>query len=458
MRVVVVGGGIAGLAAAWALDRAARAGAAVEPWLVESADRLGGKVLTERVGGFLVEAGPDSFLTVKPWALDLCRALELSDRLVHPRPPRRLYVLHRRRLHPLPADLAGLVPRSLAALAGSSLFSWTDKVRMALEVLVPAHPDGADESVGAFFRRRLGRAAVERLVGPLLGAIYGGDPDRLSLAATVPQYRRMVSRHGSLLRAARTLSGTAGESAFATLAGGVGELVGRLAADLRRTTVRTGCPALEVDADGAGYRVRLADGRTVSADAVVVATPAPQAAALLQTVAPETAGLLRTIPYAPAAVVSVGVAREQVGHPLDGHGYLVARGEGLLHTACTWSSAKWPHRAPPGHALLRFYVGAPPEGVADGALAATVLEEARPLLGLRGSPVLVRVHRWEQALPQYRVGHLDLVAAIERDLDRLPGLAVAGAAYRGVGLPDCVRQGMEAAARVLAKQADRAGP
>ncbi len=457
MRVVVVGGGITGLAAAWALDRAARSGADVEPWLVEASARLGGAVATERAGGFVVEAGPDSFLIGKPWALDLCRALGLEDRIVHPQPPRRVYVLHRRRLHPLPADGGGLVPRRVGALARSRLFSWPEKVRMALEPLVPPERDDADASVGAFFRRRLGAAVVDRLVGPWLGGIYGGDPDRLSLQATVPQYREMVRRHRSLLRALRAAPTDGRQPALATLAGGLGELVDRLAADLQRTTVRTGCRAQALLPAGTGYRVCLDGGHEVSADAVVVAAPAPQAAALLEPAVPDVARRLRQISYAPAAVVSVGLGREQVAHPLSGHGYLVARGEGLRHTACTWSSAKWPQRAPPGYVLLRFYVGAGSYSAADDDLVTTVLEEARPALGLAGPPVLARVHRWDQALPQYRVGHLDLVAEIEQALRRHPGMVVAGAAYRGVGLPDCIRQGMEAAARALAK-APQAGP
>lgn len=449
MRVVVVGGGIAGLTAAWVLDRAACAGTAVEPWLVEASGRLGGKVLTEHVDGFTVDAGPDSFVVAKPWALDLCRALGLDDRVVFPQPPRRIYIVHRRRLHPLPADLAGGVPRGVGAIVASPLFSWPEKVRMALEPLIPPEPDGADQPVGAFFRRRLGRAAVDRLVGPLVGAVYGGDPDRLSLAATVPHYVQMVRRHGSLLRAMRSGAPGGRAPAFASLAGGMGELVDRLAADLRRTTVRTRCAVRAVEPAGCGYRVRLDGGDTLSADAVVVATPAPQAAALVEAAAPQAAQRLRQIPYQAAVVVSAGWARDQVGHPLDGHGYLVARDEGLLHMACTWSSVKWPGRAPPGHVLLRFYLAAPAEAT-DDALAEVVLNEARPVLDLRGSPVLLRVHRWDQALPQYQVGHLELVRAVEQDLDRAPGLVVAGAAYHGLGLPDCVRQGMEAAARLLA--------
>jgi oxygen-dependent protoporphyrinogen oxidase len=455
--VVVVGGGITGLAAAWTLERAARSGADVQPWVIEASPRLGGKVLTERVGGFVIDAGPDSFLTTKPWALDLCREVGLADRIVYPQPPRRVYVLYRRRLHPLP-DLAGVLPRGAGAVVRSRLFSWPEKVRLALEPLVPPERDGADTSVGAFFRRRLGQAAVDRLVGPLLRGLYGGDPEHLSLTATVPHYREMVRRHRSLLGALRATPAGDGGPAFATLAGGLGELVDRLAAELRRTTVRTGCRVEALQRTGTGYRVRLAGGEDVTADAVVVATPAAQAAALLRSVAPQAAEVLEQVRYACAVVVSVGWAQEQVARLPAGHGYLVARGEPVRHVACTWSSAKWPQRAPPGYVLLRFYAGADLCGASDDALAAAVLEDARSVLGQRGSPVLVRIHRWEQALPHYAVGHLDRVAAVEEAVFRHRGIAVAGAAYRGVGLPDCIRQGMEAAARVLANQPHRAGP
>ncbi len=446
-----------GLAAAHDLDRLVAAGAVDGVALLEAAPRPGGKIATERVDGFVVEGGPDSFLTVKPHALELCGELGAADRVVGTLSPRDVFVLHRGRLQPLPDGLTAMVPKS-AALLRSPLFSWPEKLRFVFDLVVPPPADGADQSLAAFFGRRLGRAAVDRLIAPLLAGIYAGDPERLSLQATFPQYADSVRRHRSLIRAARAgrrsrPTAPAGRGMFATLEGGLSELVEELVRSLTHVTVRTGAPVKTLVRDRRGYNVWLADGSHLPADAVIVTVPASAASGLLASVNPDAAGLLQQIPYASTAAVVVGFRRTDVAHPLAGHGYVVARSEETLHTACTWVSSKWPHRAPPDHVVLRCYAGRAGDERAqtldDEALASAVIAEITPLLGISGAPVLTRVYRWPNAMPQYLVGHRTLVAGIERALEATPGIVVAGAAYRGVGLPDCIREGRTAATRVL---------
>ncbi len=468
--VVVIGGGISGLAAAYALEAAMPSGVLDTVTLLEADAQLGGKIVTERIDGFVLEGGPDSFLTLKPQALDFCRALGLADQVVGTRAPRSVFVLSRGVLQPLPDGLAALIPTRLLPFLRSGLFSWPEKARLACEVLVPPHPNGPDESVGEFVRRRLGPAAVDRLAAPLLAGIYAGDIERQSLQATFPQLAQMESQHGSLIAAtlrrrfSRRRPGQGCQRAdgresddlgvFATLQDGLDRLVGRVASLLRHVAVRTGSRVLAVGQDGARYRVHLADGSHLGADAVLVTTPAYAAARLLRDLHPAAAAALTQIPYISTAAVSLGFRRADVAHPLAGHGYVVARGEKVLHTACTWVSSKWPGRAPADLVLLRCYAGraGDPRTLErdDDRLTHTVLEELRPLLGITGQPLLVRVHRWEAAMPQYEVGHLARVAAITDALRQMPGILVAGAGYGGVGLPDCIRQGTEAAGAALA--------
>lgn len=462
----VIGGGITGLAAAHALNAAVPAGLLDTVTLLEAASQLGGKIVTERTGGFVLEAGPDSFLTLKPEALELCRTLGLTSQVVGTLAPRHVFVLSRGVLEPLPDGLAGLVPTRVLPFLRSGLFSLWEKARMARELVVPPHRDGPDESVGEFVRRRLGPAAVDRLAAPLLAGIYAGDVDRLSLQATFPQFAEMESHYGSLILATvrrqfrRSPAGdhagrgdTDGLGMFATLRGGLDHLVDRIKDSLHHVGVRTGTPAQAITREGGLYRVHLADGAHVDADVIIVTTPAYAAARLLRRLTSAAASALEQIPYVSTAAIALGFARADVAHPLAGHGYVVARGEGLAHTACTWTSSKWPRRTPANCVLLRCYVGRAGDARAldkdDDSLVAAVLAEVRPLLGITGGPLLARVHRWEAAMPQYEVGHLARVEAITDALSQTPGVLVAGSGYGGVGLPDCIRQGTEAAGAAL---------
>jgi oxygen-dependent protoporphyrinogen oxidase len=462
VKLVVVGGGITGLAAAHrALELARERAIALELTLVEARERLGGLIATERAGGFLVEAGPDSFLSEKPWALALCRRLGVENRLVRTDDRfRKVFVWRAGRLHPLPDGFQLLAPTKLGPFIGSRLFSWPGKLRMALDLVLPRGVRD-DESLGAFVRRRLGREALERVAQPLVAGIYTADPDELSLEATIPRFSELERRERSIVlglwRANRKApqSGTSGArwSLFVTFADGMAELVGALGSRVPPASVRLAHRVSALERHGRGWRIHGAEGTALEADHVVVATEAYTAGRLLRYVDPALANLLGEIAYASSATVTLGFRRPDVPHPLDGFGFVVPRTEGRALLACTFSSVKYPGRAPAGHALLRCFVGGALNeailGSDDGALVAGARDELRQALGVTAEPVLTRVDRWPKAMPQYHVGHLGRVEAIERCAAAIPGLQLAGGAYRGVGIADCVRSGETAAERAL---------
>jgi len=463
VRLVVVGGGISGLAAAHrAVEVARERSVPLELTLVEARERLGGTIATERADGFLVESGPDSFLSEKPWALALCRRLGLEDRLVRTDDRfRKTYVWFRGRLHALPDGFQLLAPTRFAPFVGSSLFSWSGKARMALDLVLPRGV-ADDESLGAFVRRRLGREALERVAQPLVAGIYTADPDDLSLAATMPRFLEAERRGRSVIlalwRASRQAPqpGTSGArwSLFVTLRNGMEELTAELAARLPAGAVVLKQRASGVERHGTGWRVATFEGGRFDADAVILATEAHATARTLRYVDPALATLLGDIPYASAATVSLGWRREDVPHALDGFGFVVPRIEGRALLAATFSSVKYPGRAPEGRVLVRAFLGGALNAAVleeeDAALAARARAELAAAIGVTAEPLLTRVSRWPASMPQYRVGHLARVETLERRLEALPGLALAGAAYRGVGIADCVRSGEAAAERLLA--------
>ncbi len=472
MRLVVVGGGIAGLAAAHrAVELARERNIALDLTILESRDRLGGTIETERVGGFLVEAGPDSFLSEKPWALALCQRLELEPRLVGTDDRfRRTFVWFQGHLHPLPEGFQLLAPTRLRPFLASRLLSWPGKARRALDVILPRGAGGADESLGAFVRRRLGQEALERIAQPLVAGIYTADPEELSLRATMPRFLELERTQRSLIiglwrssRRGPAASGTSGArfSLFVTLAGGMGELVQALAARLPAGAVHLKRRANGVVCRAAAWAVD-GDGTAVEADRVIVAVEAHTASRLLRYVDPALATLLQVIPYASSATVSLGYPRAAIRHPLDGFGFVVPRVEGRALLACTFSSVKYAGRAPDGHILLRCFLGgALNPGVLagdDDALVDQARRELAAAIGVVGEPMLVRVTRHSAAMPQYVIGHLGTLEAIDQRLRAAPGLFLAGAAYRGVGIADCVRSGEAAAERALLPDVSSVAP
>ncbi|MDQ3780114.1 MAG: protoporphyrinogen oxidase [Chloroflexota bacterium] len=460
-HVVVVGGGITGLAAAYCLTQLTPA---VNVTLIEADTRLGGKIQTEEVDGFLIEGGPDSFLSSKPRGIGLCRELGLEATLQGTTPRKhRAFVSRRHRLHELPEGLTGLVPTRLRPVFRSRLIHGPGKVRFALDYLLPAKEDAPDETLGAFVRRRLGREVYDWLVEPLMAGIYAGNGDELSLAATFPQLRQAELEHGGLIKGivaksrqpARPDSSAPRPSPFLTPRHGLGALVDALARrfEAQGFEVRLGVPLSRVERTSPGanrrYRLRFATGEAIAADGVILATPAFASAEMIGTIDHELAATLREIPYASSAIVSLAFPKETIAHPLEGHGYLVPRAEHRPVLACTWSSRKWADRAPDDAVLMRVFFGRHGQesllGRPDDQLIALAQAEIRRIVGIDARPLLSRVHRWPRGMPQYTIGHLDRLATIARCLEDHPGLLLAGSAYRGVGLPDCIVAGEAAA-------------
>ena len=465
MRLVVVGGGIAGLTAAHrAVEISRERETALELTVLEARDRLGGTIETEHAGGFLVETGPDSFLSEKPWGLALCRRIGLESRLVGTDDRfRRVFVWFGKRLHPVPDGFQLLAPTRLTPFITSSLFSWPGKLRMALDVILP-RGGGGDESLGAFVRRRLGREALERIAQPLVAGIYTADPDELSLLATMPRFVELERRERSLIvglwKASRKApaASTSGArwSLFVSLAGGMGELIAALASRLPSDAVRLKHRVGGIERRGVQWRVTTEEAGAIDADAVIVATETHAASRLLRYVDPPLATMLETIPYASSATVSLGYRRADVAHPLDGFGFVVPRAEHRDLLACTFSSVKYPGRAPERHVLIRCFVGGALNAAAlersDDEIVERVRRELGEALGITAAPMLTRVARHPASMPQYAVGHLKTVETIERRLAAIPGLLLAGGGYRGVGIADCVRSGEAAADAAFARR------
>ncbi|MDQ3225316.1 MAG: protoporphyrinogen oxidase [Chloroflexota bacterium] len=464
-HVVVIGGGISGLAAAHRLLRVA-SGARVT--LLEADNRLGGKIVTHNVDGFLIEGGADSFLASKPRGVGLCAEIGLGDHLqgVTPR-RRRAFVLSHGHLHDLPEGLSGLAPTRLMPIARSSLLSPLGKARVALEFVLPRRHGEEDESLGGFMRRRLGSEAWERLIEPLMAGIYAADGDALSLAATFPQLRDAERVHGGVIKGALAArpraqaSGMAPRSPFLTPIGGIGELVTTLAITLTSggVTICMGTPVTAVDVVPGGYVVRLASGNTVLANAVVVATPAFAAAQMLDAIDGGLVTDLAAIAYVSTAIVTFAFRRDQISHPLDAHGYVVPRIEGGPILACTWPSRKWAGRAPEGWELIRVFIGRSGResdlAGDDESLFALARREVVDRLGTTASPTRQRIDRWPRGMPQYLLGHPERVARIELAVRGHRGLFLAGSAYHGVGIPDCIASGEAAADAVGATIAMR---
>lgn len=453
--VVIVGGGIAGLAAAQRL-----ASRGVPFTLLERDGRLGGKIVTERVGGFLLEGGPDCFLSSKAGGVALARALGIDGLLQGTEPAhRRAYVKRGGRLYPLPDGITGLVPARLGPLLTTRLLSPAGRIRAGCEAFIPRGGNG-DESIAQFASRRFGREAYRWVVEPLLSGVFAGDGARLSLAATFPQLSAAERDAGGVLRAAwrsRRGGGSPSErGAFLSFPGGMEQLVRSLVARLPPLAVRTGARALAILRTGGGYRVRL-EGRDIEADHVILATPAFASADLVRPIDADLAGELAAIPFVSTASVLLAYAPASGGGaalpPFPGSGYVCPRAEGSAVVAVTWVSNKFRDRAPAGGVLVRVFLGrVGDEGWADAPdadLIAAARQEVGQSCRLEGEPLHSRIFRWPRALPQYEVGHLDRVDRIRASVRRLPGLALAGASYSGVGIPDCISSGWDAADQVL---------
>ncbi len=475
-RLVVVGGGIAGLTAAYRLlhprhadgpPAASGSGPRPEVILLEAGPRLGGKIRTDVVEGFVVEAGPDSLLATKPWGVDLAADVGIKGELRGTDPShRRAFVQRRGRLYPLPEGLSGLVPIRLAPMFRSSLLSPVGRIRLALETVVPRRRRGGEESVASFVRRRFGREAYDWLMEPLLSGIYAGSGEELGIRASFPRLEQAEAQTGSVIRGLRVQARQARptgefETPFVAPAEGMERFVVALAGALGQADIRLETSARRIVRIGDALGVEAGGGETIEADAVVVTAPAWSAGNIVGDLSPDLAASLGAIPFRSVAIVSIAHRAEDIGRPLEGYGYLNPRSAKRTVTACSWSSSKFHGRAPPGAVLLRAFVGRDHEAEADGGEAeaetgedaiilAAVADELRDVLGIRAAPLWTRVHRWPRAMPQYVVGHAETVRAVERALSAVPGLFLAGHSYHGVGIPDTIRTAEEAARSALA--------
>jgi oxygen-dependent protoporphyrinogen oxidase len=445
--VIVVGGGIAGLSAAYELH--ARGLSFV---LLERTSRAGGVIVSEQVDCYTIDGGPDALLVQKPEAIALCKEIGLGDRLVPTKPPRLAFIQRGGRLHPLPASSVLGIPTRLGPFIRTGLFTWAGKLRMGAELFVPARKDGADESIGSFMRRRFGDEATTYLAEPLLAGIHAGDVDRLSIRALFPRLVETERTHGSLLGAFRRNrpARVSPDGAFRSLPGGLSEMVDALVARLPQTSVRLNTPVRRVLLNPP--RAETPDAEPIGGRAVIITAPAYIAADLVRDLDGDLARLCQEVPYASTATIALAFPRSAVAHPLNGSGFVVPRTERTGILAASWLSSKWPHRAPEDRVLMRAFVGGARDpdalGRSDAELVAVALSALRPLLGISGDPLLARVYRFERASAQHEVGHLARVEAIERVLTHQPGLFMTGSGLRGVGIPDCV-----ADARATARKA-----
>ena len=484
MRVAVIGGGIAGLAAAYELEKARGTGADVEYTLFEGRDRVGGSLASETVNGIVLERGPDSFLSEKPAGAELCRELGIGDQLVPSNDAnRKTYIVVKNRLVPLPDGLMFLIPTKLVPTALSGLFSPATKIRMALELLHPPRPSGQDESVAALVERHYGQEAVDRLADPLLSGIYGGDATQLSARTVLPKLVEMETQYGSLTRgmlaahkqmrakmAAMRAAGGNGSgntqraasgprSIFTTLKGGLQQMVDALESKLNPGWVRKSTAIDELERDGNGWRVRF-DSTSAFYGAVILASSAWASGKLLASTDAALADELSAIPYSSSITVNLVFDEAQLGSLPDGFGFLVPAVEGRAMLACTFVHRKFVGRTPKGKAVLRAFLGGARNGalldVSDEVLIATVRRELSEILGPRiAGPHIpteaTQVSRWRRAMAQYAVGHQERMQRVKEHVAALPGLRLAGNAYDGIGIPDCIRTGRQAAKDLIAE-------
>jgi oxygen-dependent protoporphyrinogen oxidase len=496
-HIAIIGGGIAGLSTAYHLQKAAaEAEQPISYTLLEQSDRWGGKIATETITEysdepFIVEGGPDSFITQKPWALQLARELELDDELLPTNDHlRKTFVLNKGKPTPLPDGVLLIVPTKIKPFALSTLISPLGKLRMGMDLFIPPKMDDEDETLAQFIERRLGSEALDKIAEPLMSGIYNADAQMQSLMATFPRFRAIEQKYGSLTKGmiagqkARAQAASNGASngshppkpqtsMFMSMQKGmddfVAEIQARLTGDLRLETAVTKIEisesALSLSKDQRSenepsttnlqspisYTLTLSDGSTLSADKIILAVPAFVAAKLLADLSPHAAKELDAIRYVSTGTISLGYRRDELNHPLDGFGIVIPRSEKRKINAITWSSTKFNQRAPNGYALLRIFFGGSrtPEMMEadDTKILSTVRRELQEIMGVNANPLFHRIYRWQRSNPQYDVGHLDRVDAIEKAMPQ--NIFVTGSPYRGIGIPDCVRQGKETAQKVI---------
>jgi oxygen-dependent protoporphyrinogen oxidase len=461
-RIAIIGGGVSGLTAAYTIEQKRQSGTPVQYVLFESRVRLGGVLVTDRVDGCLVEGGPDSFLTEKTWAAELCTKIGLGDQLIGSNDSlRKTYIVNKGKLVELPDGLMFMVPTKIMPTVRSPLFSLGTKIRMAAEWFRPPHKALEDETVAQMIERHYGSEMVELLADPLLSGIYGGDASQLSVRAVLPRFADMESKHGSLgrgmLKARKNIATAENEPArpvFTSLKGGMQQMADTLAARLDAPSLKKSAPVQSLIRQDNGWTV-CAGYQTDHFDAVIIATPAHAASALLETIDENLSHDLGEIQYSSSATVALGYD-ESVRRSLPrGFGFLIPRSEGRRLLAATFVHNKFPHRAPENRALIRCFLGGARDEqilqMAEAEIVQLVRSELREIIELTAEPLFARVYKWKSVMAQYSVGHLERVQRIESLRQQHPGLALAGNGYNGIGLPDCIRSGADAAGKILAE-------
>ncbi|UCD71161.1 MAG: protoporphyrinogen oxidase [Syntrophobacterales bacterium] len=481
MRAVIIGGGISGLSAAYYLHRElSRSALDIEVVLIEKGKRFGGCIVTEKADGFIIEGGPDCFLSEKPWAIQLCEDLGLGDRLLCTNEEnRRVFILSGGKLHDLPEGFMLMIPTSFTPFLKSSLISLPGKFRMAMDLFLPRKRSAKEESLAQFVRRRLGTEALEKIAEPLVAGIHAGTPETMSLMSTFPRFLQLEEEYRSLIRGMLARRRMAREFAqrrsgpkrtmFMTLLDGMMELTDALKARLDgrsllsdKKVIRINRPRNNASLNNFTYEVHCEGGETLGADCVILATPVTVTAELLQALDWTLSEVLFSISSVSTATISLVYRQAEIHHPLDGFGFVIPRAEKRKIMASTWTSVKFSHRSPPDSFLLRAFVGGAQNEdlleMDDDVIINMVRKELKDIMGITADPILTRLYRWDKSMPQYRLGHAEILSRLEERLLRHPGLYLTGCAYRGIGISDCIHDGKltaEKALRFLKKYGNR---
>ena len=470
-KIVIVGGGIAGLAAAVHLKAGAKAhGKQVDVLLLEKNSRVGGKFLTERHENFLIEAGPDSFLPEKIWTVNLAKHLGLEPEMLPSNDRfKGTFIYSRRKLHSLPEGVMLMVPTMFMPMAKSNLISWPGKMRMGLEMFIPKRKVMEDESLASFVTRRLGRECLEKIAEPLVAGIHTSNPDNMSVLATFPRFVQMEQKSGSLIRGMlaslksrphATLSGPPPKPGapkmtyFMSFKNGMQELSQACADYVGNESIRLGAGVVAVEPKGKGYTVVLSSGEKLDADYVMLGTASYDSAEMVKGFDPTLADQMNGIEWSSSSTVSIAFRKDDVKVPLRGFGFIVPRVEGKRINAATYSSIKWSFRAPDDHVLIRAFVGGGHHeelvnDLDDAGMTKMVLEEIDSILGLKANAKFSKVYRWQKGMPKYTVGHLDRIGLLDRTMATHPGLHLIGCSYKGIGIGDCVHEAQIAAEKIL---------
>lgn len=441
-KALVIGGGVSGLSAAYYLSKAG-----IRPTLLERKPRVGGVIQTSVQQGCVLEEGPDGFMAAKPWAMNLIRELGLADQVIGSNDHSRItYIVRNGQLIPMPEGLMMMVPTKFLPLVETRLLSWSAKIRMGLEIFRQPRGPQPNRSVYEFLLDHYGEESIDYLAEPLLAGVYGGDPREMSVNSVLARFVELEAKYGSLTRGALAAPRpqNPGGSFLQTLKGGLGDLIDALrpSAEVVQADVETVVQTAD------GFRVR-ANGDWLEAEHVVVATPAGDAARVLQTLQPEVYRLLAKIPYTTSITLALGYRKNTFDHPLQGHGFLVPKKERKHIFGCTWVGNKFDHRVAPNMVVLRCFLGGEAMSLTDEALVDAARSDLHDIMGVEAEPVFHNIARWPNSMAQYTVGHEKRVAQIEELVNRIPGLYLAGNAYHGIGIPDCVRMGQEAAAKII---------